>query len=863
MHVAPINETAFFSKSHHPILEEDSRGRCVPTPKQTLEAVQRYRSGCMSALTELHAIQRHVSAPSTRTHSAEVPQLQRNYRLLEARLSEALGVQAAYMKEVATQQRQRERDGVVGEYMWTTRLLVEQEAAERVHLGKLYDYVTSTAPLQLQNNHRDRGDKELRKDSTSANPPPTSSGFRTPTRTRRPPQGDGAVLRLTAEKEALLLELQQQSSRTETLLQAQMRDLQAAHARALAQMVARHEAERSVWETRSHETEKLVQELQQECACQQGELRRCHDQRREAQQYATITHDGLQQQLKDTTKKMWQLQLANDHLDAKARVLQRELEELRVGRSPIQARPTTPSRPPPSESLASLSENDALHRKEERPRATKPTPAACLIGVPAAARMTQATKTATSVPRISRLPDPPLRRTTDDVRHGDPLRRSNHEDGNRKAARDNTMAEEAEEGTVDPSVWLAYDARSLVSGTTPTRSDGRRYAWGEVRRASLPSFPVSNIPFAQRSSAVGDAAEADFSYMSEDPTGYASTEVHSHMSAMTAAAAAAATGDESQGSGVRYSPLPLSHTASAQRQLSLERTPVVVPPQRVPHSSHDESFINTATHDVEVDTDDDDNEPISSYEEEENEGEEGRVSPPRQASHPAQKLRRQQPPQFSSSGEADIEERGGGRGVPFTRSRSSPHMAPLAASTPPSSRSRANSDVGEGGEADDVCPPLTAPHGAVGNTSQGGRSSKGSETAAEEEDSSTVLPPSSSRAWLENARREVLQHMAALESEVQEVTARHDAAQRQRRRERDIIRVNATSLHTSPVAKKHGGDEEDGSGNASDVDCALEQLHIAQQEDDDELAQYYAEVNHKRGELERCLRVVGERLAPH
>ncbi|KPI86032.1 hypothetical protein ABL78_4901 [Leptomonas seymouri] len=844
--------------SHSPITDP-----CVPTPAQTLEAVQRYRSGCMSALLELRALL--SQAPTDRTpcpakamaaaassfntghhpdneayeeqrtqktlvpmssanaQAAEVSQLQQKYHLLEARLSEVMAAQGAYMEDVAAKQRQRERDGILGEYMWAARLLVEQEAAERMHLTQLCAYVLSSVDAQTWTTHHDRS-RQRRMKNASAGPPRPAPGVSATMQTSTS-TADAAVARLTAEREVLQRELSQQGSRTQSLLQAQMRDVQAAHERALAQMVARHEAEKNTWKARLDEAENAVEEQRQRCASLADDLSRSQHQRHEAQLYATITHDGLRMQLQDTTKKMWQLQLANDHLDAKARVLQRELEEMRMSPAPVRNQPSMPTLP----QSAAVPQCNEAPLSDEHMRATKPSATSELIGVPSAARMARVATTPkpasaqlpvssnnspTSVPCIPRLPDPPRRRTMDDIRHGDALCLSIDNNSCEKAKRDE------EEATVNPSVWLAYDERSLASSTAPTKTEGLRYAhhvadapvsstsvasvnyaWSDGRHSSTtarhrsfacPSPPVSNNSSVKRTSASapvssvfrGDAVGVNVSYMSEGPTTCVSTEARSHMSTSMAAAA----GGRSQRSCSHQSPPP-QHRSPTQRQLSLDRTPVTAPPQPAHLYIRDEP-------------------------------------------HPAQQLRHLKPSRPSSD-ETTSEE-----GAQSTRSSPLPHTAPLAASTTSSPRAHNNLEMVND---DSLSLPLPAPHGAAG------------------EDCTTTSLQTSSRERLESVLRELRHHTEVLEREVQTSTARHDAAQRQRRRERDIIRANATPLPARSTADAHGGDDD--SGNTSDVDRALERLQLAQQDDDIALAQYYAEVNRKREKLEQCRRAVEEKLA--
>ena len=939
---------------------------CVPTSAQTLAAVQRYRSGCMAALLELHAVVEEISASVTmssdigttsapclpqpshsnvesgensvelknRTAAAvpaavEMAQLQHNYHLLEIRLSETLAAQAAYMVEVEAQQRQREQDGIVGEYMFTTRLLVEQEAAERRHLTKLCAYVTSTicSHARSSSSMRPQGSTSLLENLASA--PVISTANATPAAvvaaaaascTPLPPQDDEVVARLTAEKEVLLRELSGQSSRTQSLLAAQLRDAQAAHGRALTQLVARHAAEKEVWDTRRSETKREAAELQQRCEQLQRELQHAQEQRRDAQQYASLTQDSLQTQLKDTTRKMWQLQLANDHLDAKVRVLQRELEEVRVSRSPLRGEPMPTSAaatPPPPQN----GEAEARHGSAR----TAATPSPHSIGVPAAARMvrgTGATATTTtsaaSLRSIPRLLAPPMCRPVEvDVRHGHPLPPSHDAKNDKTMEQGNckkytaTQEISEDEVTVNPSVWLAYDERSLLSSATPTKYDRRShdhyqlstaavaldditvsatsttsvaYVKGDVRPSStttsrrssaLPPFLMSSLPSLKRAASDStphraDTAAVEVSYMSEGPTKHISAETRSQSSHVNATAftsarvitTSAAHSDENKdnngysivSNGSSPSALPPG-VSPMRRQLSLDRTPVTVPPQRDSAHSRDASL--TTANDASLDA----------------EAEEVKEEPPQQRA-----LERLSHPPRSSSVKMTSE-----REATSRQSSPSPYLLPFGPSTPASSRIYTNSDL----EADDdgsACLPLTAPHGAVVMTPSGPSSSRGSETEeehedeaeGEENDSTASLPPSA-RVRLENVRREILYHMEMLERDVQAVTDRHDAAQRQRRRERNMIRVNATSLHASPTAQKtqapsreakdgerdsHESNEEEKNRSTSGVDCALERLHIAQQEDDDQLAQYYAEVNRKREELERCLRVVEERLAP-
>jgi hypothetical protein len=963
----PDSVMVWLDKPRHPLTDP-----CTPTPAQMLDAVQRYRSACMAALVELHHILNNalldVTMSSTRSdpqhthhhhgdgcsendnkedmrlaypvagtvtgtasagsHAAELAQLQRRYCTLEDHLSDVLAAQAAYVNEVAARQHQRERDGVMGEYMWATRLLVEQEAAERVHLARLYAYVSSSIRGSRGGSVTCSGHEGAVTAATALSPAPEGAPAATTTitsaaqvRTHRPSaQDDAAVARLMAEKEALLVELSQQSSRTQSLLSAQMRDVQAANERALAQMAARHAAEKNVWASRLAEAREEVDTLRRQCAESQQRLDHAQMQRREAQQYASLSEAGLRQQLKDTAKRMWQLQLANDHLDAKMRMLQRELEEARGSTSPTQRRTPSTSPPPSQHQLqqgaADRSQQDNEgNANHERCGTATTISAPALIGVPAAARMSRATTTPppsgtprsarNSVPlrSIPRLPDPPLRRRSlDDVRRDDPRW---------QRTSDSHVDDEA---TVSPSVWLAYDERNLLSGTTPTRSERPSYtdrtrdmpasantrtsvthAWGDARfswtttdttsmtrrSSALQAFPVWTSASAKRTAAAGEGvvspnphrgdAAVNVSYMSEgSPTGHVSVGTPSLVSATAVAAAATTVGDRNDISSKVSDALQQLRGAPARRQLSLDRTPATIPPHPVSVDSHGDSLSAASAVSVGVeeevpltyrDDGDEDDEAVE---------ETGEASEEQQNYHLTYHCPHEQPVPPRPSGRRKAVS---ASAVPSSRSSPSPHVAPLASSTPPSSRTHVNSDLED--DDDNVCPPLTAPHGAAAVTTSHSNSStitKRSDTGEDNDDgdyeegeeggdSIATLTPSA-RGRLENVRREILHHMELLEADVQAVTARHDAAQRRRRRERDMIRVNAASLHSSPAAEQTNQTVGGGAGDTSDVDRALEQLHIAQQEDDDHLSQYYTDVNQKRGELARCLRVVEEKLAP-
>ncbi|KAK7194147.1 hypothetical protein NESM_000328300 [Novymonas esmeraldas] len=663
---------------------------------QAMDALVRYRSGCMAAMLELDALQRHhhnnINNSNNNTPAATSPQppptndpqrcsiplqptaqsrdaevvaaLQERCTYLEARVTDTLATQAAYVRAVALQQQHREQEGVMGEYMWTARLLVEQEAEERAQLQALWAYLAASAPPPRWS---------AATAAVAPLPPPLPPSS---------PHGSTAAARLTTQNEALLRELHHTKERTRVLLQEQQRDLQAAQERALANLISRHAAEMAALEARAAQAaHRAADDAQRRRSGVEQESTAAASTNASSSSADSLV-DSLQQQLKEATKKMWRLQLANDHLDAKTRVLERELEELRECRSPVRRR----------ERSGSVTEQPGV--SPHRAALALPRPALQLGG----------------------------RDASNDVRYGQPLAASRRSSANSAQA-------------VLPCVWAAYEERrGLPSHSARWASETPPQQQQQSREGGAPPrAPVIN-----------------------------------------------AAADRSRGG--HHVPGAFERSMSPVRQLSLDRTPAAV---------EDATTTAEAPHSPSASAQTDASDSLRS----------GAYPPPPSALHGM----------GVSAADTDLEE------------EEEEHDESLAASS---------------------CTSPTA---------------------------------SGSRARLEAVRRDILRHAERLELDVQAVTCRYDSARRQRRREKDTLRVNASvhSASNSPAAseprddaRRHVGadgavDGVDGADDDDDasLNCALEKLHVEQQEDDDELERYYADVNQKRAELERCLHVVEEKLA--
>lgn len=880
--LVPAIASAASASSSTPLDENGSEG--LPcTLAQLMEALQRYRSGCMAAMLELDALQQQPgfpasSAPSP-TGEAEDPtilcspiqsvhrrtahegddadtsppslmdaaQLDRRYHLIKAHLDDTLAAQSAYMQEITLQQQLREREGVMGEYMWTARLLVEQEAAERAHLVSLWAYLTASAPKRRTASNARAGAglkptaaaRTLHTLATAVPPPPEPArlvSYAAAAPLPQPPtHGDTAAARLAAQNESLLHDLHHANERTYALLHEQQKYLQDAQERALAQLVARHDAEKSALEERVHaaqeaaaQSQHCLTEVKQALAAAQSatcEMQRC----------AGLTYDGMHQQLKDTTKKMWQLQLTNDHLDAKTRVLERELEELRLSPSWVRngqgGNGTTSSAAEQASGLASLSTTGAAYSSN------------------GCARNDAGSRT----------------RSVSTVCHGQLSASSRHASAERAASGGRRGGKVQH---VSPGVWCAYEERSgLLTSATPVKqlslgsslSSGHALAvtrWTQElqHRNAHPRSPFIRMTHPHASSLLVVSANStttntneNASHMIEHDAAYAPT---SSTHQWRPPSATGKVGDDDKDSISSSRNRLFARTLSPARQLSLDRTPVQQSSvaTALSYGGPRQDLEDAAAHPSCVEASEIDNERDSVAHDDPSQVQ------PNAARHCS-----------SASAQTNAAE---------SLRSATPRLNGVPATS--SGYVQAPSDTAYN------CghpPPLTAPHDMDNSTSGERATAKFAATVAEGEE--VALQPSlasvcsspiasGSRARLEAVHRDILRHAERLEREVQVVTSHYDAARRQRRRERDTLRVNA-SIHSgsnSPATSEPRNDEgwHTGVVHADDADSealnrALEELHIEQQEDDDELERFYAHVNEKRMELERCLRSVEDRLA--
>ncbi|KAG5477769.1 hypothetical protein LSCM1_05067 [Leishmania martiniquensis] len=806
---------------------------------QAMEALQRYRSGCMAAMLELDALHQRcpsVSSASTPTDETVDPtilcspirstrqtmtsegdgagtslssltdaaQLYHRYELMKARLADTLAAQSAYMQEIELRQQLREREGVMGEYLWSARLLVEQEAAERTHLISLWAYFITSALER-------RTVPEARASAAAIS--------------------SAAASHLPEQNVVPLHDLHDEKMRTHALLHEQQRELQQAQERAMAQLLARHDAEKAALEAHlraaleeTAQSQHRLSEVRQELLAAQSVI--CETKRR-----AGATYDGLHQQLKDTTKKMWQLQLANDHLDAKARVLERELEELRLSRSLMrgnQGDETAAASAEDGSGLVSCSPVSAVY------------PSNSCVGDHGDHR----------------------RSNIRDARYGQPFQSSDD-------ASTHSVAGGGRRGgnaqSVSDGVWVAYEERSsLWESATPLKQlpltsslssvrplTAARWTREPQRRDSIPRSPIINLARPHGSSPVAVSATSTATgtgmnaiHMSEDSAVHVFA-ANTHRRKPTLVAGAVGDGDNGTISGNGQQ--PFERTMSPARHLSLDCSPVKKP-----------SASAALSH----------GEPLHLMGE--------------AAAHPAHTVAAELDHQLQSATHNDASrERRHLAEISLTASAQAEVTEPPRNATPPVhgvlEAIPAHSQISSPTECRDQYPPsLAVAHGArhmangsgtkteTDATVNGGGDDEGLQASLLSLCSSSV---SGSRARLEAARRDILRHTERLEQEVQAVTSRYDAARRQRRREKDTLRVNA-SVHSASNSPSTSEPRDDGGQHAGGSNAetealhrALEELHIAQQEDDDELERYYADVNQKRLMLERCLFLVDEKLS--
>ncbi|KAG5504011.1 hypothetical protein GH5_04871 [Leishmania sp. Ghana 2012 LV757] len=815
----PITASTAATSPSMPLDDNGGGGRTC-TLAQAMEAVQRHRSGCMAAMPERGALQQRllsVSSASTPTRETDSPaflcspipsvhrrtasegddggtptsslgdaaQLHHRYRLMKARLADTVAAQSAYMYELLLQQQLREREGVMGEYMWSTRLLVEQEAAERAHLISLWAYFIASASERRTAPKAGAGTGPIYSAAARTLHTPAATSL-----SQLSTHDSATASRVAAQSEVLLQDLHGANVR--------------AQESAVAQLTARHDAETTALESRlraaleeAARSQRCLTEVKRELAAAQSAT--C-----ETQRCAGVTYDGLHQQLKDTTKKMWQLQLANDHLDAKARVLERELEELRLSCSLMRG---------------------------------------CRGGGETASAAAEEANGSVSLSPIGAAFS------------------SNGCAGNHSGGPKGGNPQ-----LVNPGVWVAYEQRSSLWGSTTPRKQlslasspssvraltAARWTREPQRRDSTPRSPIINLTHTQGSSLVAASATStttgtgvNASHMSEDSAVHVFT-ANTHQRKPPPVAGAVRAGDN--GSASSNQQQPFERTMSPACQLSLGRSPVTRPSvsATLSHGRPRQGVEGAEPHpeDVKVAVTD---KKLDSVTHDDSSREQQNAATTS--------------PNASAQAEVSMSLRSATPPLPVTLAAVSTR-SPAPSTTTCSRR---------------YSPRLTAVHDVRSMASDQGTESETDDVVAQGGDkgglqSSLVSLCSSptacgSRARLETLRRDILRHVERLEQEVQVVTSRYDAARRQRRRERDTLRVNA-SVHSASNSPATSEPRDDGGRYASSVnadtealDRALEVLHIEQQEDDDELERYYADVNQKRTTLKRCLLLVDDKLS--
>ncbi|CBZ27444.1 hypothetical protein, unknown function [Leishmania mexicana MHOM/GT/2001/U1103] len=809
--LVPATASAASASSTIPLDQNGSDGLSC-TLAQVMDALQRYRSGCMAAMLELEALQQQqqqqqgfsASSASLPAGEAEDPtilcspiqsvhrrtandgdnvdtsppslvdaaQLYRRYHLIKAHLDDTLAAQSAYMQEVTLQQQLHEREGVMCEYMWTARLLVEQEAAERAHLVSLWTYLIASAQ-----------DRRTASNAHAAAAPPQQP----------PTHSETAAARLTAQNESLLRDLHRSEERTYALLCEQQKGLQEAQERALAQLVARHDAEKRALEARVHAAQEAAAQLQHRLTEVKQELAAAQSATCETQRCAGLTYDGMHQQLKDTTRKMWQLQLANDHLDAKARVLERELEELRLSHSLVGngqgGNGTASSAAEQARGSASLSAGGGRRGS----KAQSVSPGVWFAYEERSGLLTRATpvKQLSLGSSLSSEHPPVATRWTRELQHGDshpppPFIRMTHPHG---------------------SSVLVVSANSTTTDTNGNALHMIEHSTAYAPTSSTHQWRPPSVPGKVRDDDKGSISSSRHRLFERTPSPVLQLSLDRTPAQQSSAAAALSYGGPRQDleDAAAYPPCVEASEMDKERD-------------SVAHNDPSRAQQDAAKH-------------FSSASAQRNEAESLRSATPRLD------------------------------GVPAT---SSGHL-----------QAQPNTAYDDGHP-----PPLTVPHDVGDLTSEERTTAKSAAAAAAEGEEVGLQPSlasvcsspiaSGSRARLEAVRRDILRHAERLEQEVQVVTSRHDSARRQRRRERETLRVNA-SIHSgsnSPATSEPRDDEgrRTSVGHADDADSealnrALEELHIEQQEDNDELERFYAHVNQKRMELERCLGSVEDRLA--
>ncbi|XQJ27343.1 hypothetical protein NXY56_003337 [Leishmania guyanensis] len=837
----PVTASAATASSSVP-LNCNSSDRFTCTLVQAMDALQRYRTGCMAAMLELDYLQEHhfsVSSGAPLVGETEEPttlcspirsarrsaanevdkagtltsspidaaQLHHRYRVMRARLAETLAGQSAYMQEITLQQQLREREGVMGEYMWSTRLLVEQESAERAHLASLWAYFIASAPERWTAS-KARAGTGLKSSAavrvpqipaTAVPPPPEEAKDASYAVAAPLPQpstyGGDEAARLVEQNKALLRDLYHSKERTCVLLHEQQKGLQEAQECALAQLIARHDAEKAALETRVYAAQAAAAQSQHRLTEVKEELAAVQSSRRETQRCTGLTYDGMHQQLKDTTKKMWQLQLVNDHLDAKVRVLERELEEMRLSRSPVRRRQGG------NETLFSAVEQASRSASRSTTGAVHPSNGCS---------SSHGTGRSSGVNNAHyERPFALSRRASTDSAAGHGCRDVNSH-------------------LVGPGVWTAYEERSsLLTRATPVMQHENSSLRPPITHVT---YPHGSSLAAVSATSITTGTDMNVSHMSEGGTAHA-PRLCTHQRNFPSATRAAGDGDNDSTSSGRHR--RFERTVSPPRQLSLDRTPIPQPSVAYPPYAE------------EAETD---NEFDSIAYDDPSRGEQNAVK-----RYP------------TASAQTNVAES-------LRSAIPRPPGGPATIST----HSQPSSDAKCDGW---YPPPLAVPHGLDSLKSGEGTANKTHVVVAEGEEgelqpslASLCSSPtvSNSRARLEALRRDILRHAEQLEQEVQAVTSRYEAARRQRRRERETLRVNVSvhSASNSPSTSEPRDDEgrQTVVVNVVDADSealnrALEVLHIEQQEDDDELEHYYADVNQKRLKLERCLCSIEDKLA--
>lgn len=247
--------------------------------------------------------------------------LRTQYAALETTLIEVLHKNGNAEQQAYFDECHRDQHRLWAQAMLSTQSLMDQEHSEWQLLLSFLPYTTALAQRCEQRRAAPSKPYAMRLSTPPpllAKPLPPS-----PATQRYSTDSEEEIVKLSTYNAVLLRQLQAKDAAAGRMEHEAVLHERRVLERAIARLRARHEAEVAVWKRRLSAAEK------------EALLWKEHHKTFSQSATDAAEADALRTELRDREKMLWRLQLSNDHLEAKATVRERELDELRCSRSPL------------------------------------------------------------------------------------------------------------------------------------------------------------------------------------------------------------------------------------------------------------------------------------------------------------------------------------------------------------------------------------------------------------------------------------------------------------------------------------------------------------------------------------------------